>query len=151
MNYLLDTNMVVVYLRDNQMARSIEAELGLLTKQHRLLISVVSIGEIQSIAMRNNWGQRKIERFTSWLEKFLVVDINTEEIIRAYAEIDSFSQGKHFSKKSNFSSRNMGKNDIWIAATANVLNVQLLTTDKDFDHLQGDFIDLWAINLGDYK
>jgi tRNA(fMet)-specific endonuclease VapC len=29
----------------------------------------------------------------------------------------------------------MGKNDVWIAATAKATDVVLLTTDKDFDHL----------------
>jgi predicted nucleic acid-binding protein len=38
------------------------------------------------------------------------------------------------------SSRNMGKNDIWIAATASVLNATLVTTDADFDHLNGVFL-----------
>ena len=39
-------------------------------------------------------------------------------------------------------SRNMGKNDLWIAATAAVTQSKLLTTDGDFDHLNGSFIDL---------
>ena len=31
----------------------------------------------------------------------------------------------------------MGKNDIWIAATAHASKATLLSTDKDFDHLDG--------------
>jgi predicted nucleic acid-binding protein len=34
----------------------------------------------------------------------------------------------------------MGKNDIWIAATVNVTGATLLTTDQDFDHLDGVFL-----------
>jgi len=41
----------------------------------------------------------------------------------------------------------MGKNDIWIAATAKVLNVTLLTTDNDFNHLKDKFIKLEKIEL----
>ena len=33
----------------------------------------------------------------------------------------------------------MGKNDLWIAATAYAMNAQLLTTDGDFDHLDNSF------------
>lgn len=33
------------------------------------------------------------------------------------------------------SSRNMGKNDLWIAATALYFDFPLHTTDNDFDHL----------------
>jgi predicted nucleic acid-binding protein len=36
--------------------------------------------------------------------------------------------------------RNMGKNDLWIAATASVQSATLITTDKDFDHLNGVFL-----------
>jgi len=36
----------------------------------------------------------------------------------------------------------VGKNDLWIAATAQVTNSKLVTTDKDFDHLDGVFIDI---------
>lgn len=31
----------------------------------------------------------------------------------------------------------LGQNDMWIAATAHVLDCELVTTDKDFDHLHG--------------
>jgi len=33
----------------------------------------------------------------------------------------------------------MGKNDLWIAATAHILRATLVTTDKDFDHVQNFF------------
>lgn len=35
----------------------------------------------------------------------------------------------------------MGKNDVWIAATARITGTTLLTTDKDFDPLQGVWLD----------
>ena len=41
--------------------------------------------------------------------------------------------------------RNMGKNDLWIAATARALNIPLLTTDADFSHLDGTFLELQHI------
>ena len=34
----------------------------------------------------------------------------------------------------------MGKNDLWIAATASVLNAALLAIDHDFDHLSSVFL-----------
>ena len=34
----------------------------------------------------------------------------------------------------------MGKNDVWIAATAHVTGARLLTTDRDFDHLDPTFL-----------
>ena len=41
----------------------------------------------------------------------------------------------------------MGKNDLWIAATSSVYDLILLTTDKDFNHLDGEFLDLEYIDL----
>jgi len=45
-------------------------------------------------------------------------------------------------------SRNMGKNDLWIAATAHVSNAILLTTDRDFDHLNGVYFEAAKIEVG---
>jgi predicted nucleic acid-binding protein len=44
------------------------------------------------------------------------------------------------------SARNMGKNDLWIAATASVLKAKLLTTDRDFDHLDSEFLEVIYID-----
>jgi len=41
----------------------------------------------------------------------------------------------------------MGKNDLWIAATASVLNASLITTDKDFVHLDKEFLKLLHIEM----
>ncbi|MCB0593851.1 MAG: hypothetical protein KDD28_07150 [Phaeodactylibacter sp.] len=45
----------------------------------------------------------------------------------------------------------MGKNDIWTAATASIYGLKLITTDKDFDHLKEEYINLEQINIEDYK
>ena len=81
------------------------------------------------------------------LESFIVADINVEEIIERYAEIDAFSQGKLIDKTAKFSAKNMGKNDVWIAATASVLDIILITTDKDFNHLDKEYLNLKLIDL----
>ena len=39
----------------------------------------------------------------------------------------------------------MGKNDVWIAATAMATSTSLLTSDKDFEHLDGEFFDVIII------
>ena len=41
----------------------------------------------------------------------------------------------------------MGKNDLWIAATSSVYDLVLLTTDKDFNHLDGAYLDLEYIDI----
>jgi len=41
----------------------------------------------------------------------------------------------------------MGKNDLWIAAVAHILGAKLLTSDADFDHLEGVYLDLLRIKV----
>jgi tRNA(fMet)-specific endonuclease VapC len=45
----------------------------------------------------------------------------------------------------------MGKNDLWIASVAAILNLQLITTDNDFDHLNGVFFEVRKINPAEFK
>ena len=62
------------------------------------------------------------------------------KLIKMYSEIDAYSQSYHPSLKLPISARNMGKNDLWIAATTAVYNATLISTDADFDHLDGLFL-----------
>ena len=151
MNYLIDTNILVIYVRDTDLTRRLEENLRLLTGRNNLVISVVSIGEIKSIAKQNRWGEKRVRRLIEILSQFLIADINVEDIIESYSEIDTYSQGKLEGKATSFTSRNMGKNDLWIAATASTLNLELITTDKDFDHLNEDYLQLKRIDLSEYS
>jgi len=73
------------------------------------------------------------------------MEVGFRPIIDAYVEIDTFSQGKHETKQLKLSARNMGKNDLWIAATALATSSKLMTTDKDFLHLDKAYFDLVLI------
>lgn len=109
------------------------------------IISVVSKAELKSIAIRNQWGKKRLDLLEEFLQQFLIADINIETIIQRYAEIDAYSQGRLSGRPLAVSARNMGKNDLWIAATASVLKAKLLTLDNDFDHLKNEFIDIEKI------
>jgi tRNA(fMet)-specific endonuclease VapC len=151
MDYLLDTNIILIYVRQSELKEELDKQLNLFSASNTLIISVVSIGEAKSLAIQRKWGKDKINKLEGLLKRLLVADINAAKIIERYAEIDAYSQGKLESKKGGFSSRNMGKNDIWIAATASVLNAKLVTTDKDFSHLGKEYVDLVEINVDEVK
>ncbi len=87
MDYLLDTNILLMYVRGNQTTLDMERDLELLTGKHRLAISVVSLGEVKAITIKNKWGASRIERLNVLLDKFLIADINVLAIIDRYAEI----------------------------------------------------------------
>ena len=71
-----------------------------------------------------------------------MVEVNDEKIIQRYAEVDAYSLNRDRKRPLPVgqTAHVMGKNDLWIAATASVLNARLLTTDHDFDHLDGIFL-----------
>ncbi len=124
--YLLDTNVLVALIRAGTLGRQIDADYRPRDARFRPLVSVVSIGEINSLARQFAWGSKKITEVTGLLDNLVVEDINAPEILEAYGEIDHASR---------VAGRRMGKNDVWIAATAKVTGATLLTTDRDFEHL----------------
>ncbi len=142
-NYLLDTNIVLQGIRAGEEWAVVRRRLGL--DQSANFISVVTLGELWSLSLQNDWGTRRIAEMEKLLPEFVVTDINIETIIHRYAEIDAFSQGKLNDRPLGTTSRNMGKNDLWIAATASVLQLTLLTTDHDFDHLAPSFLSLQTL------
>lgn len=146
--YIFDTGVIVGYVRDAGYAQYIDKKFQVLDPPNVSLISAVSKGEIFSLAIQFGWGGPKKQKLQEILAKLPTVDIRRSSIIERYAEIDSYSQGKHPTKPlpAGMSARNMGKNDVWIAATASVLNAKLITIDKDFDHLHGVFIDVIYID-----
>ena len=145
MDYLLYTNIVLNLVRDSTLSKKILKDFDILKTQNSTFISAVVIGEIKSISLQNKWKAKKKQRFQSFLNDFIVVDVNIESIIDRYAEIDAFSQGKLENRPLKNSSRNMGKNDLWIAATASVLNIPLITTDADFNHLNNEFLEVICV------
>ncbi len=124
--YLPDTNVLVALLRAGTLGQHIDSTYQLRQAKFKPLVSVVSVGEILSLAKRFTWGAKKTAEISKLLSSLVVEDINAPEILAAYAEIDHASQA---------AGRKMGKNDVWIAATARVTGATLLTTDRDFDHL----------------
>lgn len=151
MDYLLDTNIVLHLIRETPLADKIISDYQLFEIPQREFISIVTEGELESIALQNQWGENKKNELTNYLNKFINVDIRFGKIVKRYAEIDAFSQGRLKNRPLNISARNMTKNDLWIAATASVLEIPLITTDKDFMHLHNEFLNLILIEAANAK
>jgi tRNA(fMet)-specific endonuclease VapC len=133
--YLLDTNVVLALIRANPLGQYIDHKYGLRSALNRSMICVVTVGEMLSLVRQFNWGQTRRDELQSLLNEIVWLDINHPDILDAYGEVD------HASLKQG---RKLGKNDAWIAATAKVTGATLLTTDPDFNHLQGSYLDqIW--------
>jgi tRNA(fMet)-specific endonuclease VapC len=144
-NCLLDTNILLYYLRQDTTWYKIQHQYNLHKSNN--FVSNINLGELWSIGIRNEWGQRRIKELENISSQFTIIDTNVASIIKCYGEIDAYSQGKLKGKPLGHSARNMGKNDIWIAAMASVLDLRLITTDLDFTHLDKVYLDLQLVDI----
>lgn len=135
MRYVLDTNILVYYIKDGATRKQIDEKYNPFGDVNEAIISIVTAAELKALAIKNGWGSKKQKALQKLINKVVLVEIKYERLLNYYAEIDAFSQGKLKSANTKFSSRNMGKNDIWIAATTLLINGALMTSDHDFDHL----------------
>lgn len=129
--YLFDTNILVHLVRDDQTGQEIKAKFTPYTRDPKPLICIVTDGELRSLSLQFGWGGQKLDQMNFALDYFGQVPIEPKELREAYAAIDAHSKAKGIK---------MGKNDLWIAASAVFTNARILTTDGDFDHLNPDFI-----------
>jgi tRNA(fMet)-specific endonuclease VapC len=138
--YLLDTNVVLALVRGKDLGQFIEGRFEVTTGKRRSLISVVTRGEIRVMAGYHAWGPSKLEALQRALDSLVTVDINVEAVIDAYVTIDLYSQ------RHPDGARNLGKNDLWIAACAKAAGATLLTTDQDFEHLSTSVVSVEYID-----
>lgn len=131
--FIFDTNFLLIHLRDSTKLKAVIEDHRLEENDAVKLISVVTVAEIYTIARRNGWGEKLQKSLEQFLFNFIIVDISSEDkdLMQAYVEIELISQSQ---------GKKMGKNDVWIAATAKVAGATLITADRDFDHLNDHFI-----------
>lgn len=98
--------------------------------------------ELRSMALQRQWQRDKQTKLDELLRRIPKVDINHPSVIARFAEIDAYRLGKLSTRPlpAGISSRAIGDNDLWIAAVSSVLNAVLITTDRDFDVLDGVFL-----------
>ncbi|MDZ4852646.1 MAG: type II toxin-antitoxin system VapC family toxin [Pirellulaceae bacterium] len=140
-SFLIDTNILVHLMRNDDLGQWLERTYNLRATLGSSMISVVVIGEILSLARQFHWKEKKLDELKLLVDQLVHIDINSDDILSAYGELDAHSRSV---------GRRMGKNDLWIAATARVVNAAILTTDKDFDHLDPTFLTRIYIDLTNY-
>lgn len=144
MFYILDTNILIYLIRENTVVRAELTNHGIFEPENTVSISIASFGEILSFALQNNWGERKKNNLETLIADLRPIPILKRELVDAYAEIDTYSKGKLATRPlpTGHTARKMGKNDLWIAATAHLTQATLITNDNDFDHLNGVYFSI---------
>ena len=121
--YLLDTNILVAYIRAGPLGQHIERTYSLRAAALRPLVCVVSVGEILAFARKRGWGSQRVAAMHALLSQFPVVDIHPSDVLDAYAALDHAAESTGVA---------VGQNDLWIAAATTAARATLLTTDRDF-------------------
>ena len=137
--FLLDTGVMLGFVRGAPWAITVRAEYDLGNPETIAMTSVICQGELLALAEKKESGERKIgPSLQKNLNRAPTLDINKQPILKAYALIDAWTHGRSVVSPRNAPppkpARPMGKNDLWIAATAHASNAILLTTDTDFAH-----------------
>lgn len=139
-SYVLDTNILLALIRGKALGESIDNAYGLRANLQRHVVSITSQAELLVLADRNNWTEAKREAVSYMFQNLVVLPVDGQVLVDAYVEVSradmSWRDGP----------RNMGKNDIWIAATAVSAGLPLLTTDKDFRFLDGTLLQVMWID-----
>ena len=135
--FLLDTGILLHYVRGSTLALLVDNQYSPSVLPNYPVVSVVSIGEMYSLAVCRKWGEQRKDT----------------SILAQFAEIDAYRLGKHPEKPlpPGQSARAIGDNDLWIASTASVLKATLLTTDKDFMVFDKVFLDVIYLDPEKYK
>jgi len=138
--YILDTGILVGYVRGADFAKYCHETYDLSSPAHLVLTSIVTKGELLALAEKRNWGSKKREIYNQKLNEFPSVDISSDQVINAYARVKAWTEGSSPPSAPNFPppakpAKQMGQNDMWIAACAIASNSTIITIDKDFDHL----------------
>jgi predicted nucleic acid-binding protein len=117
---LIDTNVIIKMLHNDPEAVS------LLQRVEKPYTSVVVKGELYYGVCKSARREANMELFRSALSKFEILPLDDDSIAVSYALIKSGleKQGKK-----------IPENDVWIAATAHVYGLPVVSFDKHFSYI----------------
>lgn len=120
--YLLDTNVVLHATRQQSpVAAAVESQFQLKSSLFRPAISEVTVAELWAFAQ--SWGEKRKDLLKQVLADFVILPIGNPLIHLKWAELYSFARSAGLPIQHDH-------NDVWIAATAQVAGLKLLTTDR---------------------
>lgn len=140
--FLLDTNVLLDFAKGTDVAAYTEQTLSPFRPSQRSYISYATLAEIRSLLL-SRYGEKKRSQLNDFFRTTLIaLPIAKIDVVNEYADIDAYSQMRHptIPNPDVASAETMGKNDLWIAATASVYGLTLVTSDTDFEHLNGSFL-----------
>ena len=147
---LVDTGLLLGFVRGASWALQAQARHELNASRTEVLTSAVCTGELRALAERNGWGVAKRERLDQVLGRLPMVGIHSAPVQAAYARIDAWTSGADAVGPSGEPpckpARRLNRNDLWVAATAHAMGSMLMSIDRDFEHLDGVWLDFLYVS-----
>jgi len=121
---LLDTNIVSFLIKGDSRARSYKP----LLQNNRLALSFMTVAEMYQWAAVRNWGELRVAQLEAYLKSYLILPYDIA-LCRMWGQIRAYCKS---------AGRSISPQDAWVAATARVHNLPLVTHNpKDFEIVEG--------------
>lgn len=138
--YLLDTNVVLFLTRQNSpVSAAIEQQFALRASPFRPAICEVTVAEL--LAFAESWGADRRKKLDEVIDELLVLPIGQRTIHAEWAKLKSLARSRGLAIQHDH-------NDIWIAATAKVAGLTVISSDaaafrplRDSRHVAVELID----------
>ena len=116
MNLLVDTDIISFTYKKDSRAAVYEAHL----EGNFLIISFMTLAELNFWTLGNNWGERRKHNFAEFLKDYLVI-YPDEKLCEIWAEIksDAYKKGRPIETA-----------DAWIASVAILFDIPLVTHNR---------------------
>lgn len=133
MNYLLDTNIVSYYLKNNLIIKN---KLKDINSNHFVFISCITYFEIKRGLMAVN-ATKQMEKFAEFCQDYQIIFLDDLAILEKASEIHA-----------NLRSRGLmiQTEDILIGATAIIKNLIVVSNDEDLLRINDLKVENWLIN-----
>ena len=118
-SYVADTSVASLILRKRPEVSAYRERL----EGSRIYLSFQTIAEMRFGALLKNWGGKRRRELEDFLSSCTTLEY-TDELADKWAII---------MKEARLAGRRLESGDAWIAATALLLDIPLLTHDRDFD------------------
>lgn len=110
---VVDTNVVSYVFRQDTRAAAYRSVLN----EHQLVPSFMTVAELEQWAIARSWGIRRLTELMAYIDRFGIV-ASSRALARTWAEVTTLAQRR---------GRPIGVADAWIAATALLYNLPLIT------------------------
>ena len=82
MVFILDTNIIWHYLKKDEVMKVVEKMFDPFNPEFTVIISIVTAAELYALAAKNNWGSKRKNALTNFLDALVIIDISDWRLVQ---------------------------------------------------------------------